>query len=132
MKEIEIPDEALYRPPEDSKPYGRYLAAMKDGRIFSRIYNRYLTQNGNDRGYVKLKIRGITINAHRVVALSWIPNPDNLPQVNHKNGIRNDNRVCNLEWITQADNNKHQGLMTRKQNIHKIKMKARKRLGITY
>ncbi len=41
---------------------------------------------------------------HRLVAIAWIPNPSNLPEVNHKNEIKYDNCVDNLEWSTGVDN----------------------------
>ena len=41
---------------------------------------------------------------HRVVAITWIPNPLNLPEVNHKDGIKTNNVVANLNWSTHQDN----------------------------
>lgn len=66
---------------------------------------------GDKEGYgrVTLAFRGEKKNylAHRLVAKMFIPNPENHPQINHKNGITNDNRVENMEWVTNSENNKH-------------------------
>lgn len=63
------------------------------------------------KGYLKTMLpysgKWKTVKIHRLVATAFIPNPDNKPQVNHINGNKRDNRVRNLEWVSNYDNAHH-------------------------
>jgi len=67
-----------------------------------------MSQKPDSLGYVTITLsaNGIHkgVKVHRLVAEAFIPNPESLPEVDHLNGVRNDNRVDNLVWATRKDN----------------------------
>ena len=91
------------------KSLDRYMDRL-DGKRGYRI-SKILKPQYNWKGYksVTLKKNGTykPMFAHRLVALHFIPNTENKPQVNHINGIKDDNRVENLEWCTAKENIQH-------------------------
>lgn len=94
---------------------GKYQASSY-GRIRSLSYNRtkqikLLSICPNRAGYylVPLQVNNKSkrILVHRLIALTFIPNEDNKPQVNHIDGDKSNNRLDNLEWVTGSENVKH-------------------------
>lgn len=83
------------------------------GRVRNYKTGKILKPSVDGNGYlgvvVSLGKRGksMRIRIHRAVAEVFIPNPNNLPQVNHKNGIKTCNEVWNLEWCECSYNTKH-------------------------
>ena len=91
--------------------YGKPYHVSSEGR-FKNDYGKILSFHPHKKGYLMVQIpkNGKTDarwQAHRLVAKAFIPNPYNLPQVNHKDGDKKNNCVSNLEWCTNLENMQH-------------------------
>jgi len=102
-------------PGEEWKPiqnYESYYLASTFGRIRSN-YNRVIlmTFKADKDGYLLIGLtknrKQSTFRVHRLIADTFIPNLDNLPEINHKDLNKQNNRVDNLEWVTGRENKKH-------------------------
>lgn len=99
---------------KDIKGYEGLYAVSNQGRVYSYLSNRYLSQEITNSRYLRVSLQTADCRTkhelvHRLVAIAFLDNPDKLPQVNHKDHNRENNCVDNLEWCSVRDNNAHSG-----------------------
>lgn len=82
-------------------------AITKQGDVYNGKTKKYLKHSTSNTGYLTVYVDGKNRLLHRLLAEVFIPNPDNLPCVNHKDGNKLNNDLSNLEWCTYSHNNKH-------------------------
>ena len=105
-----------------------------DGRyIKSKIVTQSLGKNGYY--YVNLRCDGKTklVYVHRIMAETYVDNPENKEQVNHINGDKKDNRIENLEWVTPKENTQHSiynGMTPIGEKAHKSKLTLKEAVSI--
>ena len=100
------------------------------GKVLNTETGKYMKGGKDKNGYhivsLTYKKKKYTRKIHRLVAEAFIPNPNKLPEVNHKDGDKWNNEVYNLEWVSSADNTHHAqniGLRTqkmKKKDVEKI------------
>ena len=122
---------------------GRVRRIMLYGKPVCRILTHSVGPTGYHRVMLSDGERTNIRQVHRVVADAFIPNPMNLPQVNHKNGDKGDNCITNLEWVTAKENITHSiksglrkpgdkriDIVIRREML--IEIEALRRIGLTY
>jgi hypothetical protein len=91
---------------------GRYEVSSW-GRVLSKRTNKFLKPNVMNHGYACVHLYSggkqtrVVKTIHQLVAIAFIPNPHDYREVNHKNFLRRDNRVENLEWVSRKENVQH-------------------------
>lgn len=91
------------------KPFNDFIDVSSDGDVKSRgkMLKGEICRNGYKRIHVSKNGIHYKYLVHRLVAETFVPNPFNLPVVNHIDGNKQNNSVANLEWCTYSDNLKH-------------------------
>ncbi len=106
-----------------------------NGNVYSKYRKRYLIPQKSKDGYINVGLwntiekKQVRLRINRLVAITYLPNPNNLPQVNHKNCNKADNRLENLEWCNSIYN--YQSINKTGNVGHIEKHRQKYRFGIT-
>jgi hypothetical protein len=92
----------IWRPIE-----GHNYEISNHGNVRHIDTKRIKTFELHDNKYLRVKLNKRNYKVHRLIGLYFISNPDNKPEINHKDGNKLNNHVDNLEWVTPLENTKH-------------------------
>jgi hypothetical protein len=101
---MDIPDAIPILELYDISGFTDKYCATKDGRIYSLLSNKFLTQSDDTYGYNTVNMSDRTYKVHRIIASTFLDNPLNHPHVDHLNRNRKDNRLCNLRFASLSEN----------------------------
>lgn len=94
---------------KDIKNYEGLYAVTSCGKVWSYRSQKFLSPRVKENGYLEVVLSKDGVKKayliHRLIAETFIPNPDNKPTVNHKDENKSHNYINNLEWMTSAENN---------------------------
>jgi hypothetical protein len=95
------------------KPIPNYpnYSVTKDGKVWTHIYDKWMKLNKGKVGYYTVglwhNMKHKKMYIHRLVAMTYLENNNNLACVNHIDGDKLNNNITNLEWCSASDNNRH-------------------------
>ena len=94
------------------KGYDNYTID-REGKVFNTKFDRFLNPSLNKEGYLQLTLskngKVKTFSLHQLLALAYIPNPENKPTVDHIDVNTSNNNLSNLRWATQSEQNENRG-----------------------
>jgi len=99
---------------EEMRPvvgYEGIYSVTRQGSVYSHIRDRFMSIQIEDDGYLRVNLskkgKARKLMVHRLVAEAFIPNPNDKPVVNHKDGDKSNSHIDNLEWVTVSENAIH-------------------------
>ena len=116
VENLHFEEEEEIETPEEVEPIFEVIKDFPDYEISNNIYpfiirrisnKKIISVSDDQRGYYKIHLNGNRYKLHRIIAKQFIPNPENLPEVDHKNHNGKDNRIENLRWVSSSTNNQN-------------------------